>query len=288
MSKATPPTAARPVGGPAQKPQDYLNPGTMQEIALNRLNSGLNYQRTVKERTVQKLVNNWNPIYLDPIVVSYRDGRYNVIDGQHRVTAMKRMSESGKTAADVKVLCVVHTGLTFADEAELFYKLDQCRKKLSSAQSINALLQSGADAEINEIFKMLKDRHFKWTLDNSAAGDYKIKATRAVIYAYRLLGRKSFPRLLVLLSDTWQGDPASLTAMMLSGTALFLKTYETEINDRTFITRFQTIRPETIVSKARTDFSITRNDLRCARSLLYHYNKFIRGEKNKLDPSILW
>ena len=120
MSKATPPTAARPVGGPAQKPQDYLNPGTMQEIALHRLNSGLNYQRTVKERTVQKLVNNWNPIYLDPIVVSYRDGRYNVIDGQHRVTAMKRMSESGKTAADVKVLCVVHTGLTYADEAELF------------------------------------------------------------------------------------------------------------------------------------------------------------------------
>ena len=288
MSKATPHAAALSGGIDAQRPQDFLNPGTLQEIALNRLTSGLDYQRTVKERTVQKLINNWNPIYLDPIVVSYRDGRYYVIDGQHRVTAMKRMSESGKTASDVKVLCVVHTGLTFADEAELFYKLDQCRKKLSSAQSINALLQSGADAEINEIFRLLKAQGFKWTLDNSAAGDYKIKATRAVIYAYRLLGRKSFPRLLVLLSDTWKGDPASLTAMMLSGTALFLKTYETEINDHIFITRFQSIRPEMILSKARTDYSVTRNDLRCARSLLVHYNKAVRSEKKKLNPAILW
>ena len=106
---------------------EALNPGRLQEIYLSRLTSGLNYQRTVDEKAVRKLAENWNPRYLDPVTVSYRDGKYNVIDGQHRIAAMRRMKESGKLKfdADVKVLCIVHTGLTYQEEAELFYRLDQ-------------------------------------------------------------------------------------------------------------------------------------------------------------------
>ena len=267
---------------------EALNPGRLQEIYLSRLTSGLNYQRTVDEKAVRKLAENWNPRYLDPVTVSYRDGKYNVIDGQHRVAAIRRMKESGKLKfdTDVKVLCIVHTGLTYQEEAELFYRLDQCRKKLSSAQSVNALLQSGADPEINDIHGMLKKRGIQWSLDNSAAGDYKIRATRATIYAYRLLGRDAFSRMLVLLLETWRGDPASLSAMMLSGMALFLKTYETRINDRTFSSRLSGVAPEEIIKKAKTDLSVSRNDLRCARSLLVQYNKCVRGG-SRLNPRVL-
>ena len=262
--------------------EDILNPGVMRNLYTSRLISGLPYQRKLNERTVASLVKRWNRMLMEPLVVSYRDGRYYVIDGQHRVAALRVIFQE----QDTLVPCIVHTGLTYADEAELFYSLDQCKKKLSSAQSINALLESGVNAEVNDIHKMLKARGFQWSLNNSAAGDYKIKSTRTVIHAYRLLGRSAFPRMLVLLADTWHGDPASLSAMMLSGVALFLKTYETEINDHIFITRFASVAPEEIVKKARTDLSTRRNDLRCARSLLLNYNKFIR--RRKLNPNILW
>ena len=52
--------------------------------------------------------------------------------------------------------------------------------------------------------------------------------TRALVNAYRLLGGAAFTRMLQLLWDAWEGDPRSLTASILSGMALFVKTYETE------------------------------------------------------------
>ena len=282
MSKAKPRTGNYGGGASLERPYDYMNPGHLREINLSRLTSGLPYQRTVSEKKVDALVRNWNNYLMEPIVVSYRDGKYYVIDGQHRVTALCRMYKD----TDAAIPCVVHTGLTYADEAALFYSLDQCKSKLTSAQSINALLQSGANAEINDIQNMLQAQGLQWSLDSSTAGDYKIKATRSVIFAYRLLGRNAFSRMLILLSETWHGDPASLSAMMLSGMALFLKTYETQINDHSFITRFSAIAPEEIIKKARTDLSTSRNDLRCARSLLVKYNKAVRRGK-KLNSNIL-
>ena len=280
MSRRHPPNQAAGTAPPLIQADEYLNPGMMRNLYTSRLISGLPYQRPLNERTVAALVRNWNKMLMEPLVVSYRDGRYYVIDGQHRVAALRMIFKD----QDTLVPCIVHTGLTYADEAELFYSLDQCKKKLSSAQSINALLQSGANAEVNDIKNLMKKRGFQWSL-NDGSGDYKIRSTRTVIHAYRLLGRDAFRRLLDLLADTWRGDPASLSAMMLSGVSLFLKTYETEIIDHTFTTRFSSIAPEEIVKKARTDLSTSRNDLRCARALVKRYNTFLR--RGKLNPMIL-
>ena len=270
----------------AKGADSYQNPGQLRQIPFYMLSSGADYQRQIDNRAVQKLVRNWNPVLLDPLVVSYRDGSYHVVDGQHRLAAIQLMNAEKQGMGALNVLCIVHTGLTYADEASLCYELDKCRKKLTSAQSINALLQSGENAEINEIKRMLDAQGFQWALDNSAPGDYKIRATRAVIFAYRLLGPQPFPRLLVLLSRTWHGAPASLTSMMFSGMARFLKTYETQIKDENFITRLQSVAPETIIRRAKSDLSIDRNDLRCARALVLYYNKAVRGGR-KLSAKIL-
>ena len=282
MSKRHPANHAEGAAkSPPVQADKYLNPGVIRHLYTSRLIAGLPYQRPLNIKTVTSLVKRWNCMLMEPLVVSYRDGRYYVIDGQHRVAALRVIFRD----QDTLVPCIVHTGLTYADEAELFYALDQCKKKLSCEQSVNALLQSGANAEINDIYAILDGRGFIWTLDRSTAGDYKIRSTRTVIRAYRLLGREAFARMLTLLSDTWHGDPASLTSMMLSGTALFLKTYETEINDRTFVTRFSGIAPDEIVQRAKTDLSTPRNDIRCARSLVKRYNTFLR--RGKLNPLIL-
>ena len=64
----------------------FANPGIIQPISTADLHSGLPYQRPVKQRHVNKLVREWNPTYLTPIEVSYRDGKYNVVNGQHRIS----------------------------------------------------------------------------------------------------------------------------------------------------------------------------------------------------------
>ena len=203
-----------------------------------------------------------------------------MIDGQHRVAALRILFQD----KDTLVPCIVHTGLTKKDEAALFYKLDRSRRKLSYAQSIRALLKSGESAEINDIQALLDGQGFQWVLDGKSMGNYKIRSTRAVVSAYRMTGHETFPRMLALLSETWDGDPASLTAMMLTGTARFLKSYELEINDHYFVSRLKDVKPETIVKDTKEYRTIRKSDVRCACVLLYYYNKSIRDKEKKLNP----
>ena len=107
----------------------------------------------------------------------------------------------------------------------------------------------------------------------------EIVSTRALVNAYRLLGGASFTRMLQLLWDTWKGDPRSLTAALLAGMALFVKTYDTELNDLTFISRLSQADPDEINRRGRADFSTSNNALRFARVILEKYNGQRGGRK---------
>ena len=247
--------------------------GVEELLSTGELYSGQPYQRPVKDCDVDKLVREWDPRLLTPLVVSYRDGRYNLVDGQHRVCAMRKKN-GGK---DVTALCRVYHGLTYEQEAELYYKLDQAKGHLRLAHATKALVESGADAEIIEIKRLLEGAGFVWALDKPTGESFEIEATRAVINAYRLLGGAAFSRMLELAARTWPGSPASVKASFLSGMALFLKTYETELDDEVFIKRLSAVDPEEILRRGKADFSTNKAALRFARVILGKYNSQQRG-----------
>lgn len=247
---------------------EYVNPGVERTIYTGKLTSGLPYQRPVDEKEVDRLVREWDDRLLDPITVSFRDGRFNVVDGQHRISALRKMN-GGR---EVMVTCKVYSGLTYKQEADLCYKLDKAKKRLSLSQSTNALAESGTDAEVAEIRRLIEQAGFCWALGRRTGREYEIIATRAVYNAYRLLGGADFARMLGLLSRTWRGTPHSLTGTILSGMALFLKTYSTELDDRLFVKRLSAIDPEEILRRGRLDYSTSNSALRYARVLLEKYN----------------
>ncbi len=237
------------------------------------LYSGQPYQRPVKDRVVDKLVREWDPRLLTPLVVSYRDGRYNLVDGQHRVCGARKKN-GGK---DVMMVCQVYTGLTYQQEAELYYLLDQSKGHLRLSHATKALLESGSNAEITEIKRLLEDAGFTWALDKPTGEPFEIEATRTVINAYRQLGGAAFSRMLDLIARTWHGAPNSVKASMISGMALFLKTYETEFNDTTFIKRLSLVDPDEIIRRGKVDFSTNKAALRFARVIWDKYNGQQRG-----------
>lgn len=247
--------------------------GIEELLSTGELYSGQPYQRPVLDRVVDKLVREWDPRLLTPLVVSYRDGRYNLVDGQHRVCAMRKKN-GGK---DVTALCRVYHGLTYEQEAELYYKLDRAKGHLRLAHATKALVESGADAEIIEIKRLLEDAGFVWALDKPTGEAFEVEATRAVINAYRLLGGAAFSRMLELIARTWRGAPSSVKASFLSGMALFLKTYETELDDDVFIKRLSAVDPEEILRRGKADFSTNKAALRFARVILGKYNSRQRG-----------
>ena len=262
------------------KPQQTTLPGMdsnslweEMHLSLSDLYSGQPYQRPIKDRVVDKLVREWDPRLLTPLVVSYREGRYYLVDGQHRACAMRKKN-SGK---DVTALCQVYRGLTYEQEAELYYKLDQAKGHLRLSSATKALLESGSDAEVTEIRRLLEEAGFTWALDKPTGEAFEIEATRTVINAYRLLGGAAFSRMLSLLARTWHGAPSSVKASIISGMALFVKTYETELNDNTFIKRLSAVDPDEIIRRGKVDFSTNKAALRFARVIWDKYNGQQRG-----------
>lgn len=241
---------------------------TEELLSTGELYSGQPYQRPVSDPAVDRLVREWDPRLLTPLAVSYREGRYNLVDGQHRICAMRKKN-GGK---DVTALCRVYHGLTYEQEAELYYKLDRAKGHLRLAHATKALVESGADAEIIEIKRLLDNAGFVWALDKPTGEAFEVEATRAVINAYRLLGGASFSRMLTLTARTWHGASSSLKASMLSGMALFLKTYETELDDDAFIKRLSAVDPDEILRRGKADFSTNRAALRFARVIWDKYN----------------
>jgi len=251
----------------------YNNPGVSRDLSTAKLTSGLPYQRPVETEDVDKLIAKWNPCLLNPIVVSFRNGNFNIVDGQHRVAAMRKMAGGG----DVIVPCIIYTGLTYEQEAELYYMLDQTRGKLRLGHATKALVESGANAEIIDVKQRVEDAGFVWALDRPTGEPFEISTTRAVINAYRLLGGAAFSRMLGLIAGAWHGTPSSLKASIFSGMALFVKTYETELVDQTFIKRLSAVDPDEIIRRGKVDFSTNKAALRFARVILSKYNSQQRG-----------
>lgn len=267
-----PEKADKPV--PAASPV-YDNPGDDRSLYTGRLTSGLPYQRPVNPKEVDRLIREWDDRLFDPIIVSFRDGKFNVVDGQHRIAALRKMNDGN----GVMVKCKVYSGLTYEQEADLCYKLDKAKKRLSLSQSTNALAEAGTDAEVAEVKRLVESCGFVWALGKSHGKTGEIVSTRALMNAYRLLGGPSFSRMLSLVWGAWEGDPRSLTAAVLSGMALFVKTYDTELDDHAFIKRLSAVDPDEINRRGRADFSTNNAALRFARVLLEKYNGQRGGKK---------
>ena len=244
-------------------------------ISTDKLTSGLPYQRPVEDKEVDRLVREWDERLFEPLAVSYREGRYNVIDGQHRISAMRKL-HGGR---EVMIRCKVYSGMTYEQEAELCYKLDKAKKRLSLSQSTNALAESGLDAETTEIRRLMGDAGFSWALGQRHGGEYEVIATRAVINAYHFLGSAAFSRMFRLLGKTWEGDPRSVMGPVLSGMALFLKTYGEELGDNAFVKRLSAVDPDEIIRRGKLDFSTKNESLRYAKVILEKYNSVRGGKK---------
>jgi len=87
--KSSPSKQQKPVRGVCQPETEYRNPGIDRELHTDRLTSGLPYQRPVNPKEVDRLIREWDERLLDPVTVSFRDGKFYVVDGQHRISAMQ-------------------------------------------------------------------------------------------------------------------------------------------------------------------------------------------------------
>src|SRR5580765_8340511 len=97
-------------------------PHKFAEVALGEMTISERAQRALKPSRVAELLSKLDLAALGEPLLSARDGRFYIIDGQHRVKALSEFLGEGWEKQ--KILCKVFEGLNERDEANLFRQVN--------------------------------------------------------------------------------------------------------------------------------------------------------------------
>ena len=87
-------------------------------LPIGSLNPDAPYHQQVIEELAKRLAEGWDERLFEPLTVSLRDSELYVIDGRHRLAALKLRNPN-----DFLVPCNLFKGLTLEEEAKLACKI---------------------------------------------------------------------------------------------------------------------------------------------------------------------
>jgi hypothetical protein len=188
-----------------------ITTGKLEWIDVSSLMVDTEYQRELSTAWVRKIAREFDPDVLGVLIVSRRDdGNIYVVDGQHRVAAIKEMGWG-----DQKVPCNVYEGLSLQDEAKIFWKPQTNRKYLAPGPRFRARLIHG-DRDALRIRDIVEENGFTITVNAGGAGPEKsISAVAALEHVYNL-GEAKLVEVMELIRDGY-GDSGDRVGLPIIG-----------------------------------------------------------------------
>lgn len=248
------------------------------KIRISNLRIPYEYQRKFQVAWSRQIARDFNPLYMNPIKVSYRDGVYWVIDGMHRMGALKILNDD----ADVEVECKVYFGLTKEDEAMLFATQYDNSHRVASGYQMRAKYVGG-DQEIAALKFAVKAAGLTLGLEGGKAKN-RICCCGYMLKMYRSCGSiTELVEFLKIIKEIWDGEAESLRKEIIGGMWIFYKTYESEIDAKKIVEKFSKVSPVEIYRNGKL-YKNYSGDRKYAFELTNIYNK---GQRVKLDPSKL-
>ncbi|HEY2088541.1 MAG TPA: ParB/Srx family N-terminal domain-containing protein [Mycobacterium sp.] len=206
------------------------------------------YQRAADERRLRKMIAEFDETRLGVLEVSDRgDGKYAVVEGQHRWLAA-RDAMATDTAPDPYLVCQVHRGLDLQAEAALFYEIDRGRKPLSGWDRWKARVASGDE---NAVAIEATVAAFGFKID-PAPRDGSIGATGALERIVDLGDLKLLADTLSLITSSYGKARDGVDGHLLHGLALVLWNYDLDIELSTdkLVMAMQSTPPRNIKARA--------------------------------------
>ncbi len=202
------------------------------------------YQRPLDQTRVGRMVGEYDPALVGVLEVSARDGeRFAVIDGQHRWAMLREvLGEEAAFAARI------HTGLTPAEEANLFYCIDRQRRTLTGWDRWWARRGAG-DPDVLDIERVVEGHGLKVS---AATKDGTVRATRAMELIVATGGLPLLSSSLCLILSAWGRTADALDGDLLHGLALVLHHYagEDELSPDRLVNAMQDMAPRQVKARA--------------------------------------
>lgn len=233
------------------------------------------YQRETKDKRIKAIIRKFDKNKVKPIVVSYRNGKYYVVDGQHTLTVL-RMLFGENYIVTVRVL----TGLTYDDEAAYYNEqYDNCAK-LTPEEHMTS--RKEYDSKAKDMMNVCSDAGY--ILATSKNYDKKhnkkrISCVGTFEKVYDLLGSENTNIMLKLMKETWSDDKESITATFIGGMGEFFKLYGDKIDRNRFVKVFSKKPVAEIVKASYNDSAAFTKTDRVVRAICDVYNY---RNKNKL------
>lgn len=159
-------------------------------------------------------------------VVNLRDGTYWIVDGAHRIEALKLIGWG-----DQMIQCEVYEGLSLAEEAELFLMRDD-RRAIGSMEKFKIAVTAGRgeESEINQAVSKLDLKVAFYPGQKGA-----IHATGTLRKVWRRGGEVTLVTTLSTIRDAF--GTAGLTATMIDGLSLVMQRYDSRLDRERLIAR---------------------------------------------------
>ena len=218
---------------------------TTRIINSSQLKSKQDYQRGIRMSFVQKAITNFDPNEVDPVHVSYRDGKYYVIDGQHTILILEGVN--GNKPVDIP--CIVHKGMTYTDEAN--YYVNQYVKKHPHTYSEMAVARYEAGEKLPcELALKVKNVGGKLPYDKSAKTGMKISAVKKVISLYE---KDSDHTILAIkcLIEAYNGRETTIAGDIIAGTMEFLRLYDNQVLTSRLVEALSKYTPQLLTNTAK-------------------------------------
>lgn len=185
-------------------------------------------QRNLKQARVDELATDFDPEQVGYPTVNHRAERYFVVDGHHRIEALKIWL--GEDWERQQVQCQCYEGLSEEEEAEVFLKLNNVLA-VTAYDRFRIGVKAGRTEE-TEVERVVRQCLLRVSQDQ---GDGAIAAVGTLMRVYRRGGSQNLARTLLIVRDAY-GDPG-LEASVIDGIGLLCHRYNGELDDVRLVER---------------------------------------------------
>lgn len=206
--------------------QIVSNKRELQLVRLGLTKVSSKCQRERDQNWIDQLVSEMNVDELGNPEVSHRDGSFYIMDGQHRIEAIKRWNGAGWEEQHLQ--CWVWEGLTEEQEAEIFLRLNN-RKSVAVFQKFTVGTHAGRPAEC-EITQIVTDEGLKISTQTIPGA---VGCVGALLRIHRQRGPITLRRALCMARDSF-GD-SGMNSQVIEGFSLLCNRYNGVLDEKSAV-----------------------------------------------------
>jgi hypothetical protein len=222
------------------------------------------YQKRLNKERVASIVKNFDPDRMRPIELSFRNGQYFCFDGQHRLAAYIERCET-------YIPSMVHTGLTYEQEAYLFARQQVDVGSVTAMNKWNALKEANDPSVIHIREVALKHGY---TVGLTKQHCRNINAVKTIQDIVEDNGLDGLDNVLGITRRCWNGARYSISEEMLSGLSLFLKghSHNPKFSLERLSSVLEVVDPTAVLRESTTKAGANRKE-RIAKTIYDMYNR---------------